>query len=80
MEHLLFTNPDGSREIRGYMDGQPMHLLYEKFILEYYRRHYPGLSPNPELIRWECDRRASAPSAAYAHRPCVARGRENSDH
>ena len=52
MEHLLFANPDGSREIRGYMDGQPMHLLYEKFILEYYRRHFPGLSPNPELIRW----------------------------
>ena len=52
MEHLMLKKPDGSRGIYGYMDGQPMHLLYEKFILEYYRRHFPDLPPNQETIRW----------------------------
>ncbi len=74
------ANPDGSREIYGYMDGQPMHLLYEKFILEYYRRHFPGPFPQSRDDPLECDCRRFHPSAADVHGPCVARGRENSDH
>ena len=52
LEHMLLTKPDGSRVIGGYMDGRPMYLIYEKFILEYYRRHFSGLSPNPEPVSW----------------------------
>lgn len=55
LEDLLFTAPDGTRRLAGYMDGQPMHRLYEKFILAYYQRHFPSLTPAPEQIRWDTD-------------------------
>lgn len=32
-----------------------MCRLYEKFILEYYRKHYPFISVNAELISWQLD-------------------------
>ena len=32
-----------------------MCRLYEKFILEYYRKHYPELSPSASQIAWALD-------------------------
>ena len=32
-----------------------MCRLYEKFILEYYRKHYSGIKANPSQIPWQLD-------------------------
>lgn len=34
---------------------QTMSRLYEKFVLEYYRKHYPNLRANPFQIMWNVD-------------------------
>ena len=34
-------------------DEESMPRLYEKFILHYYRQHYPVLRPNDDSIRWD---------------------------
>ena len=47
---LLQTQTDGSTKLMDFMDEQRMHKLYERFILEYYRREYPQLTANAEQI------------------------------
>lgn len=32
-----------------------MHNLYEKFILEYYRKHYPEFKATPAQVDWNVD-------------------------
>lgn len=52
---LLQTQTDGSTKLMDFMDEQRMHKLYERFILEYYRREYPQLTANAEQIPWQLD-------------------------
>lgn len=52
---LLQTNSDGSTRLLDFLDEQRMCRLYEKFILEYYRRHFPNISAAPSQIKWQLD-------------------------
>jgi len=52
---MLLTEQDGSRKLARYVDDQHMHRLYEKFVLEYYRRHYPQLNASAAHIDWDVD-------------------------
>lgn len=52
---LLLTTETGTLKLGKYMDDQHMHRLYEKFVLEYYRKHYPRLKANPSFIDWNVD-------------------------
>jgi len=49
---LLQTQADGSTRLMDFLDEQRMCRLYEKFILEYYRRHYPQLKASASQIPW----------------------------
>ncbi len=49
---LLMTTDNGNIILNKFLDNQCMHTLYEKFILEYYRKHYNQLIPNPNYIKW----------------------------
>jgi len=49
---LLLTEQDGSRKLARYIDAQQMHRLYERFVLGYYRRHYPQLGASAAHIDW----------------------------
>lgn len=57
---LLQTQSDGSTKLMDYLDEQRMHRLYEKFILEYYRKEYPQISANASQIQWQLDDDRSA--------------------
>ena len=57
---LLQTQSDGTTKLMNFMDEQHMHRLYEKFILEYYRREFPQISANPSQIAWTLDDGMSA--------------------
>lgn len=52
---LLHTNADGSTMLADFLDEQRMHRLYEKFILEYYRKEFPQISANAARIPWQLD-------------------------
>ena len=52
---LLQTNTDGTTKLMDFMDEQRMCRLYEKFILEYYRKEFPKLTVNASQIPWALD-------------------------
>lgn len=52
---LLQTNSDGNTKLMDFFDEQRMYKLYEKFILEYYRKEYPELTVNASQISWQLD-------------------------
>lgn len=41
--------------LKEFIDDQKMHTLYEKFILEYYKRHYPQFRVTQSQIEWNLD-------------------------
>lgn len=49
---LLQTESDGSVKIRSFLDEQSTCRLYEKFILNYFRREHPELRTSSEQIPW----------------------------
>ena len=49
---LLQTTTDGSTKLMDFLDEQRMCRLYEKFILEYYRKHYPKIKTSAAQIPW----------------------------
>jgi protein mcrC len=52
---LIQTNKDGTMKMMDFLDDQRMSRLYEKFILEYYKKHYPKLSIRASQIPWSLD-------------------------
>ena len=52
---LLQTNTDGSTRLMDFIDEQRMCRLYEKFILEYYRKEHPEINAHASQIPWQLD-------------------------
>ena len=52
---LLQTQSDGTFRMADFLDERRMHVLYEKFILEYYRREHPELKASASQIPWILD-------------------------
>ncbi len=50
-ESLLPTTQEGSRRLRQF-EEKNMPRLFEKFVFEYYRKHYPQMKPSSALINW----------------------------
>ena len=57
---LLQTSADGSVKLIQFLDEQRMCRLYEKFILEYYKKHYPQIRTSASQIGWALDDGISA--------------------
>lgn len=55
LEGMLLSDRKGNFELAKFIDDQQMHKLYEKFVLEYYRRHYPEANPSSSFIEWSLD-------------------------
>ena len=55
VEGLVQSQHTGSMKMKSFIDEQRMSHLYEKFILEYYRKHHKELHPNPSHIDWQLD-------------------------
>lgn len=52
---LLQTTSEGTVKLMQYLDEQRMCRLYEKFILEYYHKHYPQIKTSAAQISWALD-------------------------
>lgn len=57
---LLMTDKSGQIRLRGFVDDQHMYRLYEKFILNYYKKNWLEFSPSPRFVPWNLQF-ASAP-------------------
>ena len=55
IEGMLITTDAGDYRLASFVDEQCMCRLYEKFILEYYSRHYPELTVSALQIPWSVD-------------------------
>lgn len=55
IEGLLLTTESGVYRLHSWIDEQRMCHLYEKFILECYKKHYPALSVKAAQIPWGLD-------------------------
>ena len=60
LEGMLLTTAQGEYRLASFLDEQRMSRLYEKFILEYYRKHYPQLHASASQIHWMLDDDESA--------------------
>lgn len=52
---LLQSNSEGTMRVMDFFDEQSMHRLFEKFVLEYYRKEFPQLTANASQIHWKLD-------------------------
>lgn len=52
---LLHTNYNGETKLMDFLDEQRLSRLYEKFILEYYKKHFPLLKVSSPYIKWQLD-------------------------
>lgn len=52
---LLQTQSDGTTKLMDFLDERRMHRLYEKFILEYYRKEFPQITASASQINWQLD-------------------------
>ena len=55
IEEALLTTEAGGRRLAKFDKNQQMSRLYEKFILEFYRKHYPYLGASPAQVKWDLD-------------------------
>jgi len=53
LHDLLLTTEDGKHKLATFFDDQKISRLYEKFILEYYKKHFPQYYPASKEIRWD---------------------------
>ena len=56
---LLHTNSEGNIKLMDFLDEQRTCRLYEKFILEYYRKEHTALTARSSQIQWQLDDGAS---------------------
>ncbi len=52
---LLQTESDGTTKLMDFLDEQHEYQLYEKFVLEYYRKEFPQLHVNDDWLLWALD-------------------------
>ena len=55
LRSLLQTQSDGTTRLMDFLDEQRMCRLYEKFILEYYRKEHPEITASAAQIPWQLD-------------------------
>jgi len=51
-DRQIFDHEGSSSHLRSFLDSQEGHRLYERFIMNYYRVHYPDLNAKATTIRW----------------------------
>ena len=55
LKSLLQTQSDGTTRLMDFLDEQRMCRLYEKVILEYYRKEHPEVTASAAQIPWQLD-------------------------
>ncbi len=59
LDGMLMTTEAGAYKMATFSD-EHMNRVFEKFVLEYYRHHFPRLSADPDQISWDITDRDTA--------------------
>lgn len=52
---LLQSRDDGTTKLMDYVNDKLMYHLYERFILEYYKKEFPQLEVSSQQVPWALD-------------------------
>jgi 5-methylcytosine-specific restriction enzyme subunit McrC len=52
LHKLLLTTEEGKHKLASFLDDREMSKLYERFILEYYKKEFPRFHPASKEIKW----------------------------
>lgn len=52
---LLMNPENGEYKMKEFLDDQQMHQLYEKFLLNYFKKEFPEYSASASYIDWDID-------------------------
>lgn len=55
IEGHLQSEQSGQQSLMAFKDDQRMSRLYERFLLEYFRKEYPEIKSNASHIQWQLD-------------------------
>lgn len=55
LDGMLLTTEKGEHKLMSFLKDQNMERLYEKFILEYYRKNCPAVKASSPQIKWALD-------------------------
>lgn len=55
IQGLLLSTDEGENKLASFLDDQRMNRLYEKFILEYYKKEHTELKATASQIAWALD-------------------------
>ena len=61
LDNMLLSTDEGKYKIREFSD-EHMCRLFEKFVLEYYKKHHPYLKARAEQVNWNINEEASSVS------------------
>lgn len=61
LDGMLMTTENGHYKMRELSD-EHMNRLFERFVLEYYRKHHPTYTARAEQVKWNIDRELSTES------------------
>jgi 5-methylcytosine-specific restriction enzyme subunit McrC len=53
VEGLLLTTETGEHKLTSWLNDEKMFYLYQRFVLAFYKRHRPELSPSASYINWD---------------------------
>ena len=59
LDNMLLSTDEGKYKIREFSD-EHMCRLFEKFVLEYYKRHHPELKANAGQVSWNTNEETSS--------------------
>ena len=59
LDGMLLSTEKGTYKIKEFTD-EHMCRLFEKFVLEFYKKHHPELKPNAAKIQWNIDKEDSS--------------------
>ena len=55
LEGMILTTSSGEIKLKSFLDDKNFCWLYEKFLLNYYQKHYPEFNPRTENFDWITD-------------------------
>ena len=55
LEGMLQTEDAGEYKLKSFLDEKELSWLYEKFLLAYYRKHFPQIKTSATQISWALD-------------------------
>jgi len=55
IQQMILRDENGQLKVMNFVDDQAMSRLYEKFVLEYYKKHHPEFKVSSSYISWNVD-------------------------